>query len=139
MQAEKQKYQNWSRLKKRSEFLWAGQSGLKWVSPSVIIQMSLKDTGKQGAAKDMPAFRFGVTATKKLGHAPIRNRIKRRLRAALKDVIAENQTLTETLSPVDIVLIGRDKTANIAYEQLKKDMRWCLKRLAQKAGEAKAK
>lgn len=135
MQAEKQKLQDWGRLKKRSAFLCAQQTGLKWVSSSVIVQINPHpiDTGKP-----RPKFCFGVTATKKLGNAPVRNRIKRRLRAAIKDIVAADNNPVNSWAHTDIVLIGRWKTAEVPYEQLKKDMFWCLKRLRQKKAEQSA-
>jgi ribonuclease P protein component len=131
MQAKAKDLQNLGRLKKRSEFLCAAQSGFKWVSPSVIMQLDPNPK----AQKQSPQIHFGVTATKKLGCAPQRSRIKRRLRAALKDVIAERQELFQNINGANLVLIGRDATTDIDYKQLKKDMSWCLKRLSQKLME----
>lgn len=133
MQAKAKDLQNLGRLKKRSEFLCAAQSGFKWVSPSVTMQLDPSPKGE----RQRPQIHFGVTATKKFGCAPQRSRIKRRLRAALKDVIAERQQLSETLNGANLVLIGRDATAIIDYKQLKKDISWCLKRLSQKVSENK--
>ena len=49
-----------------------------------------------------PAMRLGITVTKKIGNAVIRNRMKRRFRALARDVLP-----TEGLSGADHVLIGR--------------------------------
>lgn len=103
------------RLKKRPEFLFVAKDGQKWVSDSVVVQI---------IETDRDEVRFGFTATKKIGNAVIRNRAKRRLRAAADEIIK-----SETIKSVDIVLIARDKTANIEWNKLVKDMRWCLKRL----------
>jgi ribonuclease P protein component len=102
------------RLKRRSDFLRLQQDGRKWVSPTVIVQAG---TGKDSA------IRYGITATKKLGNAVTRNRVKRRLRAAVRKSIADGAL------PFDIVLIGRTETATCPFETLVKDLRWCLKRL----------
>jgi ribonuclease P protein component len=138
MQAKAKDLQNLGRLKKRSEFLCAAQSGFKWVSPSVIVQIDPRTNDEINANADIPDFRFGVTATKKIGNAPVRNRIKRRLRAAIKDIKSERQDLFEKLNAAHIVLIGRDTTADIEFKQLKKDMQWCLKRLHQRINEKSA-
>lgn len=103
------------RLQKRSDFLRAN-AGRKWVSPSVIVQ-----TAEAHSEQDI--VRTGFTATKKLGGAVVRNRIKRRLRAAARDVLQHAQT------PCDLVFIGRAATVDCPYQSLLKDMRWCLKRL----------
>ena len=101
------------RLKRRSDFLRVAATGQKWISPNVIVQT---DPGsKEGV-------RFGLTATKKLGNAVIRNRIRRRLRAAANIVLAG-------ASDIDVVLIGRTATATCDFKTLVKDLRWCLKRL----------
>ena len=102
------------RLKKRPEFLAVHATGQKWVSDSVIVQYqpSLDDN-----------FKFGVTATKRVGNAIIRNKCKRRLRSAMNDISKEVD-----LKPSNIVLIARHSTAICDWEKLFKDMKWCLKR-----------
>lgn len=90
------------------------RDGRKWISPSVIVQLD-DNAG--------PGVRIGITATKKLGGAVVRNRVKRRLRAAARLALGAIQT------PVDIVLIGREATASCPFATLLKDLRWCLRRL----------
>ena len=85
------------RLKKRPEFLSVNAAQTKWVSGTVIVQAKPATTEN---------FRFGVTATKKTGNAVIRNRIKRRLRAAINEV-GQNADFGH----YDIVLVGRVETA----------------------------
>jgi len=101
------------RLKRRSDFLRVAGTGKKWVSPNVIVQTD------QGSGEGV---RFGLTATKKLGNAVMRNRIRRRMRAAAKIALAG-------VANVDVVLIGRVATATCPFAQLVKDLTWCLKRL----------
>ena len=103
------------RLKKRPEFLLTAQKGKKWVSDSVIVQTMETDKGET---------RIGYTATKKIGNAVIRNRSKRRLRAAILDIQHSN-----LLKSADIVLIARDITGTCEWIKLKKDILWCFKRL----------
>ncbi len=102
------------RLKKRSDFLRLRDSGKKWVSPTVIVQV---------AAPETTDIRVGFTATKKIGGAVVRNRAKRRLREAARMALKGAQM------PSDIVLIGRESTATCPFAALLKDMRWCFKRL----------
>ena len=47
-------------------------------------------------------FRVGFTVTKKVGHATERNRIRRRLKAAVQAA-----TLDDAAADVDIVILGR--------------------------------
>lgn len=103
------------RLKKRPEFLSVNAAQTKWVSGTVIVQAKPSTTEK---------FRFGVTATKKTGNAVNRNRIKRRLRAAMNEIAGHRD-----FAPYDIVLVGRVETAVCEWDQLLKDLKWCLKRL----------
>jgi ribonuclease P protein component len=102
------------RLKKRSDFLRLKDAGKKWVSPTVIVQMG---TGES------EGIRYGITATKTLGNAVVRNRVKRRLRAAA------NKVLADKTQKVDLVLIGRSETATCEFDRLVRDLTWCLKRL----------
>ena len=115
------------RLKKRSQFLAVANSGHKWVSKSVVLQIQMPivesvekesdssdvDTpllsellpdilasqspqSLQASAPSLAPFPicevlYGITATKRLGNAVIRNRVKRRLRAAVKDALASDK------------------------------------------------
>ena len=103
------------RLKKRPEFLYVAKEGKKWVSDSIVIQAIENDTDQ---------IHFGYTATKKIGNAVIRNRAKRRLRAATDEILK-----TETLKPSKIVLIARDISPTCEWNKLLSDLKWCLKRL----------
>jgi ribonuclease P protein component len=60
---------------------------------------------------------YGITATKKLGGAVVRNRVKRRLRAAIRDVFPG-----EAIPGADHVLIGRSACTTIDYAQLLRDL-----------------
>ena len=102
------------RLKKRPEFLAVNETRSKWVSDTVIVQYKPETDG----------FKFGVTATKKIGNAVIRNRCKRRLRAAIAEIAKQT-----SLSPVNIVMVARPATATCPWDQLCRDLKWCLKRL----------
>ena len=62
-------------VKKSSEFRTVYDTGNKLYSPFFILFVKHKDT---------PGLQVGITVTKKLGNAVIRNRIKRRLRAMLR-------------------------------------------------------
>ena len=116
MQARTEDTKTLDRLKKRSDFLRVQAAGQKWVSKGVIIQIATNESGGRA---------YGLTVTKRTAkEAVVRNRIKRRLRAACADV------LPATLKPGhDIVLIGRAETARRDYADLKQDIAWCLAKL----------
>ncbi len=111
-------------LKKRAEFLRVQNSGQKWVSPGVIVMVS--PIGAEMGADQPGQVKFGLTVTKKLSKsAVVRNRIRRRLRAAAHDVLP-----LHAKKGVDYVLIGRHETADLSYGKLCSDLKWCLKRLS---------
>lgn len=104
------------RLKRRSDFLRVQAAGRKWVSTTLILQVAENDTG---------TCRFGITVSKKTSKsAVVRNRIKRRLRAVLLDVLPGHAK-----SGIDYVVIGRAVAETKAYADLEKDLIWCLKRM----------
>ena len=57
---------------------------------------------------------MGYIVTKKLGGACVRNRIKRRLRAAFREI---------NLPPGDYVVIGRAAARTLPFEKIKLDLR----------------
>ncbi len=109
-------------LKKRKDFVRAAK-GFKMVAPSLILQAAQSLPGAYRKLSDDSCF-LGFTATKKLGKAFVRNRTKRRLRAASREIFPKH-----ALSGIDYVLIGRYNTKDIDFKQLKDDMKHALKRL----------
>lgn len=105
-------------LKKRKDFVRVARQGSKMVSPSLILQAALSLS-----APSENAF-LGFTATKKIGKAHLRNRTKRRLRAAAREIFS-----TSALPAVDYVLIGRYNTASVDFSKLKEEMFTALKRI----------
>ncbi len=109
------------RLTKRAEFVRLNTMGHKWTARSVVVQIAPNDAG---------ALRVGFTVTKRLDkRAVVRNRARRRLRAAAADI------LPARLPPgTDIVLIARPGTLTAPYAALCDDLKWCLKRLGAATG-----
>lgn len=103
------------RLKRRQDFVAAARA-LYSAMPGMVVQARDRLDGGQP--------RVGFTATKKLGNAVVRNRIKRRLReiARLK--------LADLAHPgYDYVLIGRGPSLTRPFAELEKDLNSALKRL----------
>ena len=98
-------------LKKRKDFIKAAQA-FKSVRNGLVLQAAFNLSEK---AKDC-CF-LGYTATKKIGKAHVRNRTKRRLRAAAKIVFAKMG-----LPGVNYVLIGRHNTAMLEFSYLLRRM-----------------
>ncbi|OJY69638.1 MAG: ribonuclease P protein component [Sphingobium sp. 66-54] len=72
-----------------------------------------------------PAVRLGITVTKKIGGAVIRNRMKRRFRALAKAALP-----ALGIPGADHVLIGREGGIERDYAQLSAELETALKRIA---------
>lgn len=114
------------RLKRRADFLRVANSRRKWVSPGMIVQMRhrQKDEHPAGNGTDPEDIRVGFTVSRKVGNAVVRNRVRRRLKAVVERVMAE-----ETLPGTDWVVIGRAGTASRRFDALVDDLRTSLDRL----------
>ena len=108
------------RLKRRADFLRVADGRRKWVTPGLILQ-----TLARAPADDASdAIRVGFTATRKIGNAVIRNRARRRLRAAAASVMARHAA-----AGFDYVLIARAETPKRPYAGLIDDLKTALRRL----------
>ena len=124
-------------LARRADFLRIAGQGSKWATAGLILQACPRSAkhhraehgaagpGQSGAnVTPAPLIRVGFTASKKVGGAVVRNRARRRLRALAREVLAG-----EAAPGYDYVLIARAETAVRGYADLRKDMRFALKRL----------
>ncbi len=137
------------RLKKRSEFLRVAASGRKWVTPGLILQARRRDPEPRGqeepqtppagakrqGGRNVPSetqIRVGYTTSRKVGPAVDRNRARRRLRAAVAEVLPQaGQPGT------DYVVIGRKATLKRAYPDLVADLKGAVERLAERERRAR--
>lgn len=103
------------RLKRRQDFVAAARA-LYAAMPGMVVQMRAR-------GDDAPP-RVGFTATKKIGNAVVRNRVKRRLRE-----LARSGLCPQARTGHDYVLIGRQPTFTRAFPDLEKDLSAALKRL----------
>lgn len=99
-------------LKKRKNFLLVAQKGGKVATAGVVLQ-ALPSGGT--------ATRVGFTTTKKLGNAVVRNRIKRRLRAAVSQLLPKHGK-----NGFDYVVIGRKSALDRDFVKLSKDLTYAL-------------
>ncbi|MDT9599982.1 ribonuclease P protein component [Sphingosinicella rhizophila] len=81
-------------LTRRSDFL-AANRGRRAAMPGFVLLVRERGDGQT-------RMRLGITVTKKIGGAVIRNRMKRRFRALARDILPEHG-----LAGADHVLIGR--------------------------------
>jgi len=97
------------RLKRREEFLRVAGARRKAALPGLVLQ---------AAPGPGHAIRCGFTATKKLGGAVVRNRAKRRLRAAAQAVLP-----VAGMRGYDYVLVARAGTIDRSWPLLLDDLR----------------
>lgn len=103
-------------LKRRADFVNINKNGARWVTPNIVLQVRPND----GRGR-----RLGLTVSRRVSKkATKRNRVKRRLRAAARDLIARRGA-----DNTDYVIIARNKMEDVSYRQLCSDLKWCLKRL----------
>jgi ribonuclease P protein component len=106
------------RLTKRPDFL-AAASGRRFHTERMSVQGRLR--GGDGIGDGL-GLRFGLTVTKKVGHATERNRIKRRLRAAIREAAPGHEA-----TDADVVVIGRRDILAAEYRVLIEDLRRALR------------
>ena len=103
-------------LKRRSEFLRT-RKGTRAATPCFVLEAKRREeTATEGA-------RFGFTVSKAVGNAVERNRIKRRLKAAVRDVVCEHAR-----RDFDYVLIARRAALDVRFAALVADLVKALKR-----------
>ncbi len=114
---------NLAHLKKRRDFLNVAQINKKWVTKGLILQMRPWDDHVRAQMQETD-IRFGLIVSKKTGNAVRRNRIKRRLRALVAEILPHY-----CKSGHDLVLIGRFCTWDRPWDDLRKDLITALKAL----------
>ena len=104
-----------SRLRQRREFLFVQHNGVRQVTPHFILQAAIP--APRPCASSSPAtarhIRTGLTASKKVGNAVIRNRAKRRMRALVGQL-----GQLQTPSQADYVLVARHSLVNADWTAL---------------------
>jgi ribonuclease P protein component len=107
-------------LKRRAEFLRV-RGGSRCATPLFVLEAKPREADSAAATKQA---RFGFTVTKRLGKAVDRNRIKRRLRAAVRDV-----QMHHARPGFDYVVVARLATRDTLYATLVGDMAIALERV----------
>lgn len=110
------------RLKRRAEFLRVAGKGRRAAAPGLILQALRRSTGP--AAETGSATRVGFTASRKVGIAVERNRARRRLKAAVEQVMPLHAAAGH-----DYVLVARAATVSRPFAALLADLEGALKQL----------
>ncbi len=108
----------YSVIKKRSDFL-AANRGKRYATPGFVLLVKDRQD-------DQPEIRLGITITKKVGNAVVRNRMRRRFRALAREMLAEKGK-----AGADHILIGRDGGIERDFGELRTDMAKALDKLCQ--------
>jgi ribonuclease P protein component len=104
------------RLTKRAQFLHV-RAGFRASRPNVMVEARRRaETGPIGV---------GFTASKKVGNAVHRNRARRRLREAARQLLPQHG-----VAGVDYVLVARQSTPDADWARLLDDLKSALIRLA---------
>ena len=103
------------RLRIRPDFL-AAAKGEKKPMPGLVLQARENTQHNH--------IRYGLTASRKVGNAVARNRVRRRLRVAAEQILPRSGH-----HGFDYVLIGRQATLVRSFHDLLKDLETALKRI----------
>jgi len=118
---------SFSVLKKRRDFVRISKSGESFASKTVVVQAA-----PSGLPEKNGKSRIGYTTTKKIGKAFIRNRCRRRLRAAAA-LFFEKHALPD----FDYVLIARYSTAEADFGEMCRDLCYAVKKVNERFWEKK--
>ncbi len=113
-----------SRLKRRAEFLRVAAARRKWAAPGLVLQVADASEPVGGGKRVAPELKVGYTVSRKVGGAVTRNRARRRLKAAVQQVMARHAR-----PGLDYVVIGRAATNGRDFSDLVRDLEQALRRL----------
>jgi len=111
------------RLKKRRQFLRVARKGRKWATPGLVLQAKRREATEDDCGLETGP-RVGYTVSRKVGNAVCRNRAKRRLRAAVGQVLPAHGR-----AGWDFVIIGRQGTLERPFQRLIGDLETALRKL----------
>lgn len=109
-----------ARLKSRADFLRVAAASRRAVGPGLVLQAAPRPVELASCAE----IRVGFTASRRVGNSVIRNRAKRRLRAAAASVLPDRGR-----PGTDYVLIARATTADRPFQALVADLEATLRRV----------
>lgn len=98
------------RIAKRRDFVNTYETGRKVFSRYSVVFFS---------ANGLPFSRIGITATKKLGKANVRNRLKRWTREVYR---RQREPLGVDAQPVDIVVNVKPNAAETSFDEFSRDL-----------------
>lgn len=103
-------------LKKNKEFKKVYENGKSYATRNLVIYCLNYEKGNKN--------RYGLSVSKKIGNAVVRNKLKRRLREIINDFEKEKD-----FTGYDIIFIARKPVINLDYHRLKKDVKKLYKKM----------
>jgi ribonuclease P protein component len=107
------------RLRRRADFLAAARAGRKAATGSLVLQARRRDADRQEER-----VRIGFTVSRKVGNAVERNRVRRRLREAVRlyaqDLVRAGH---------DYVVIGRRAALTESFARIVADLEAAFRRI----------
>jgi len=115
-------------IKKRADFLAISKSNLRFHSKTSLIlagKTSEKYLLNPHTKKIDDFCRFGLTVSKKIGNAVVRNKAKRRYRQAFLQLHKEQFTYNH----FDYSIIAKKEIVNFSFQNIYDDLKFCLKHI----------
>ncbi|RCL01999.1 MAG: ribonuclease P protein component [Candidatus Tokpelaia sp. JSC189] len=103
------------RLCKRAEFL-SVRTGEKRRGSLFLLELKKRPLGMVPGPDDPP--RIGFTVTRKNGNAVMRNRIRRRLREAVRTALADDLVVG-----TDYVIVARPEVLGVSFDHLIRELK----------------
>ena len=100
-------------IKKRSEFIRSNRFSRKIYTANFIIQ-------KLESSKTNKIPHFGFTITKKIGSAIVRNKIKRRLKSIIRELLKYKDEYFDL--SFNYILICKKEIVRVSYDELENEL-----------------
>ncbi|MEO1545094.1 MAG: ribonuclease P protein component [Pseudomonadota bacterium] len=114
-------------IKKRSDYLKV-RGGRRYSSDAFLLEGKCRVKRDQRPTQSQPGSltagpRFGFTITKKIGNAVCRNRIRRRLKAAVNELLNSlAMSQDAVMGECDYVLVARRRAETKPFDELLEDL-----------------
>ena len=110
------------------DFQYIARNAKRWTGSCFVVQARARDNVQAHATNTDQAppahtpFRFGLTASRKVGNAIVRNRCKRRLREVVRALVRDSAQQGIVVQGYDIVIIARTCCATTDFKVLQDDL-----------------
>ncbi|MFT6106549.1 MAG: ribonuclease P protein component [Rickettsiales bacterium] len=115
-------------IKKRPDFLKLSKSTIRFHSKTSLVlagKIPEKYLINPHTKKPDDICRLGVTVSKKVGNAVVRNKNKRRFR----DIFAKLHKENCAQNGFDYVIIAKNEITNFDFKRIQDDVKFCLKHI----------